>query len=100
MRARVDTTKSGLPFVGRAVCAEGDNFNKERGRKLALSRALEDTALSKADKREVWLIYFEKRFKDADKAGAGKNGERCGDIVVSIYAHIQKTVDTIPAPVI
>lgn len=43
---------------GVAVCAEGDVFCKEVGRKIALERALWDTGWGKGERGVVWENYF------------------------------------------
>lgn len=45
---------SGLSF---AVCAHGDHFNKEKGRKLSLARALKNANLPKEERRVIWELY-------------------------------------------
>jgi len=42
---------------GEAECCALDNFNKETGRKIALSRAIEQLALPKEERREIWTQY-------------------------------------------
>jgi hypothetical protein len=41
-----------------AACSASDNFRKETGRKIALTRAIEKAKLSKQDRRLVWEAYF------------------------------------------
>lgn len=42
--------------TGYAICHENDRFEKERGRKLALARALKGK--NKAFRTQVWEAYF------------------------------------------
>ena len=44
--------------VGSARCSLQDNYKKEIGRKLALTRALEETSLDKHDRNVVWRAYL------------------------------------------
>ena len=47
--------ESGLTLgLGEASCAPQDQFNKVIGRKLALSRALRDAGIPKAERTEIW----------------------------------------------
>ena len=43
---------------GLAKCAAGDNFQKKVGRKIALTRALQKTDLSKEQRMLVWMGYL------------------------------------------
>ncbi len=43
---------------GRAACSHLDNFSKEAGRKLALTRALENAGWDKATRAQFWLAYL------------------------------------------
>ena len=45
---------------GYAVCAPSDNFNKATGRKLSLARALDDAALLRKHRAQVWDLYLAK----------------------------------------
>lgn len=47
--------------LGRAICAKGDNFCKNTGRKIALSRAIKD--YDKPTRKKIWDAYFEARGK-------------------------------------
>src|SRR5687767_9449595 len=49
---------SDTPIVGVCVCGVKDVYVKEVGRKKALARALEQTFLSREQRREVWQFYF------------------------------------------
>ena len=46
-----------LIATGQARCNPKDHFNKDGGRKLSLSRALQEIGLSKEDKKCVWEVY-------------------------------------------
>ena len=42
---------------GYAICAIGDHFCKETGRKLSLARALKNASFPKEERRVIWEIY-------------------------------------------
>ena len=44
--------------IGRAFCVAEDQFRKELGRRIALTRALSDTDLDKSARRSIWDAYF------------------------------------------
>lgn len=44
--------------VGEAHCSISDQFERSVGRKLALTRALSASELSRAERREIWLSYW------------------------------------------
>lgn len=46
--------------TGWAYCVQGDQFNKEIGRRLALTRALSNSELDKESRRSVWVAYFDR----------------------------------------
>lgn len=46
---------------GFAACSMGDNFNRNLGRKLALTRAVKD--LPKEQRRTIWNAYHSARGK-------------------------------------
>lgn len=46
---------------GEAICAEGDNFCKNTGRKIALSRAIRN--YDKPTRKKIWDAYFKARGK-------------------------------------
>jgi len=48
--------KDGM-YSGEAVCHEGDNYDRDKGRKLSLSRAMEDAGLSKDERFDIWHEY-------------------------------------------
>lgn len=43
-----------------AFCSVLDNFDKEKGRKVSLARAMDYFNLSKATRRLVWEAYFDR----------------------------------------
>ena len=48
-------------WTGRAYCSSQDQFCKETGRKIALSRALQKaTVLDKQDRTTIWRLYHER----------------------------------------
>lgn len=42
---------------GVALCNPMDNFDREKGRKLSLTRALKTWGLEKADRTIIWKAY-------------------------------------------
>lgn len=48
-----------LLYSGLAVCSKRDNFNKETGRKLALTRAIE--RLSREERAAIWSTYLDRQ---------------------------------------
>lgn len=44
-------------WIGNAWCSLDDQFNKERGRKIALARALQHSP-DRSWRRQVWDAYF------------------------------------------
>lgn len=51
----VDTDE--LLSTGHAICSVKDNFSKEEGRKVALSKAMANLSISKQDRLEIWFAY-------------------------------------------
>lgn len=45
--------------IAQAVCSREDNFNKAFGRKLSLTRALEDTEFPKEIRKAIWETYWD-----------------------------------------
>jgi len=43
--------------IGRASCSLHDQFNKEIGRRIALTRALKEAELEREDRKTVWTVY-------------------------------------------
>lgn len=44
-------------YTGEAIVHPNDKFLKERGRKLALARALKESGLGYFDRSQVWAAY-------------------------------------------
>jgi len=60
------------PWVaGVSACNPKDNFRKETGRKLALTRAI--SGFSKAERAAVWAIYLQRG--NTNKASPGRAPE-------------------------
>lgn len=55
----------GRQSMGFAACSHLDAFNKERGRKLALARAIARAKLDKADRTAVWDRYHYRDISNA-----------------------------------
>ncbi len=51
-------------YRGFAQLHPQDNFSKEKGRKIALARALQTAGWLEADRRYVWLAYFSRSPKN------------------------------------
>lgn len=51
---------------GEALCHSLDQFSRSVGRKLALSRALRSSLLSKATRTSVWESYFARKGENPD----------------------------------
>jgi hypothetical protein len=49
---------------GTSHCSKGDIFNKEVGRKLALTRAVKQTTLTKDQRTAMWNDYFNRKQND------------------------------------
>lgn len=60
-----DMLVDGKEFMGEACCTAEDPFQKEAGRKVALTRALQEAGLSRKVRQQVWIKYFS-RVKDDD----------------------------------
>ena len=52
----IDGNVSKVISRGYAVCHPTDNFSKESGRKLSLTRAV--NGLNRADRKRIWNAYF------------------------------------------
>ena len=50
--------KDGITYEANSFCHILDTFIKEKGRKIALKRALSTTNLSKAERTQFWKEYF------------------------------------------
>ena len=46
-----------MGFSGSASCSKKDNFSRDKGRKVSLTRALGDAPLTKEQRKEVWEAY-------------------------------------------
>lgn len=55
-----DLTVNNENFTGIAACVVGDNFNKEIGRKIALTRAVQKAGLPKEVRADIWIAYFDR----------------------------------------
>lgn len=55
-----------------AQCAINDNFSRSAGRKIALTRALRMSGLTKAERTAVWGRYFARDVKNKDYTDAAK----------------------------
>lgn len=82
-------TLDGKPFAGVSLCSIDDNFTKERGRKLALVRTLQNALMDRTIRTEVWKRYFARRQSNADYSLA----------VGSIPAGLQSKDSTSPSSV-
>lgn len=49
--------KGNLIQSGYSLCATGDCFCKETGRKLSLARAMKNANIPKEERRVIWEIY-------------------------------------------
>ncbi len=58
--------KSVDTFEGRAFCLKPDNFSKETGLRIALTRALRDSNLTKGERAAIWNKLWNGKF---DKRG-------------------------------
>jgi len=55
-----DRDESPVKGIGSAICSHLDNYNKQTGRKIALSRALQDFAPCNREKRRLfWGAYID-----------------------------------------
>lgn len=45
-------------WTGAALCSKGDQFSKEKGRKVSLARALRTAKFTRVDRLEFWNTYF------------------------------------------
>lgn len=61
----LEPNEFGYLIIGSGVssCAPGDNFCKETGRKIALTRALDDciAGVDKSFRRAAWKAYFNRK---------------------------------------
>lgn len=54
----LDKTTNTVIAKGVASCFPGDNFEYNRGRKLALKRALENVDFTRGERKIVWDAYL------------------------------------------
>ena len=54
--ATVQSENPALFLQDLALCHPNDQFNKAKGRKLALARAIE--SLPRAERKQIWAAYF------------------------------------------
>jgi len=50
-----------LRFYGESVCSLKDNFDKNKGRKIALTRALKNSPFDYTQRGRFWKAYFDTR---------------------------------------
>lgn len=55
--SEVEGEMPGFISIGYAKCHPKDNFNKEKGRQLSLSKALEDAEFDKETRTAFWNAY-------------------------------------------
>ena len=50
----------GTPFLykGQAVVSVKDNYNRNKGRKISLQKALKFSSFTKEERGDFWLAYF------------------------------------------
>jgi len=58
-RSRIISSKINTKIVGEgvAICSKKDNFSKERGRKLAMLKAMKDAGIQKSERALIWEVY-------------------------------------------
>jgi hypothetical protein len=44
-------------YCGESVCHSTDNYDKDKGRKKSLARAMKEAGLSKEERIEIWEEY-------------------------------------------
>ena len=44
-------------FTGSSICHQNDNFDKDKGRRISLQRAMAKAGLSKEERKELWEEY-------------------------------------------
>lgn len=50
----VELTKDGFSSQAEATCSMGDNYNKEEGRRIALSRVIREAIPNKSERIKIW----------------------------------------------
>lgn len=53
-----DGNKFDTALYAIAECSELDTYNKETGRKIALSRLIKQMNLTKKEREYIWAVYF------------------------------------------
>jgi hypothetical protein len=79
-----------------AVCSRQDVFNKEKGRKSAITFALAatgDETFSKEDREVIWTTYFNRPRPKDPKAGQKPEPVIDGEVVESDVAEVLPAVD-------
>ena len=58
-RSKVITRKISTKIIGKgvAICSKKDNFSKERGRKIAMLRAMKNGSIQKSERALIWEVY-------------------------------------------
>ena len=54
---------NGEVFTGVSVCGRKDNFCREIGRKISLTRALKEAGFTYEGRQQVWKAYFNRKKK-------------------------------------
>jgi len=49
--------------MGRSKCHEEDRFEKDRGRKISLKRAMDNPMFHKEDRKIIWESYINRKGK-------------------------------------
>lgn len=65
--ATVDNGR-GTTLVGRAMCSALDNFDKDKGRKIALANALKDSGMNYFERAAIWNRYHNRDINDTEYA--------------------------------
>jgi hypothetical protein len=60
-RLEVEFNGNSTEYNGVAACIRGDQFSKELGRKIALTRALKEACLKRGTRTAVWRAYFDRK---------------------------------------
>lgn len=58
VRCCITKAKDDFFAIGQAECSSKDKFDKEKGRKLSLARALAAAGLTKSERICFWTAYF------------------------------------------
>ena len=54
----IEDKEAKTTFFASAFCSENDQYCKETGRKISLTRALKQTNFDKGQRKEVWETYL------------------------------------------